>query len=62
MNNHDEVFHVTLLLTKERLDLAKEIDRQDLGKGKRVVNDMPEANLSLDGKLRGDTRSGCARL
>ena len=42
--------------------VAKQNDRQDLGKAKRVDNDMPEANLTFDGKLRGDVRSGCARL
>ena len=54
--------HDVMLLTKAKWDLAKEIDRQDLGKEKRVDNDMPEANLSLDGKLRGDVRSGSARF
>ena len=51
-----------MLLTKGRLDLAKEIDRLDLGSSNRVDNDMPEANLTLDGKLRGDGRSGPARF
>ena len=62
MNNDDCVLHVTVLLTKGSWDLAKQIDRPDLGKRERVDNDMPEANLSLDGKLRGDVRSGSARF
>lgn len=42
--------------------VSKEDARQDPSKAKRVDNDMPEANLTLDGKLRGDVRSGSARL